>query len=252
MSEGRDGNRADIGIALRKPVIEEAYLNKVRSKEQPQLSFLRPDLSIPPHFGLVDYKTAKGFIEPIEWLGTLGPFKYGFGVSFGNVLGAVVVYSSPTTNNLAKGICGPDYARQVLQLSRGARLDWTPPNTSSQLIGWSLRWLKTNTPYRIIIAYADPKAGEVGAVYQACNFLYVGQSDPHIDVTLGNEKLPSTTRSLPKKFKSQPGLASLGLEAVVVQRPRKFRYVHFIGSKYEKRALRKALKYSVEPYPKRG
>ena len=33
-------------------------------------------------------------------------------------------------------------------------------------------------------------------------------------------------------------------------RPRKHRYVYFVGSSYQKKSLAKTLKYDVKPYPK--
>ena len=41
---------------------------------------------------------------------------------------------------------------------------------------WSIKWMVQNTPYRVFTAYSDPEARELGTIYQACNFHYLGQT----------------------------------------------------------------------------
>jgi hypothetical protein len=59
-------------------------------------------------------------------------------------------------------------------ISRGACASWTPNNLASALVMWSIRWMVNNTEFRIFEAYADPEAKELGTIYQACNFYYIG------------------------------------------------------------------------------
>jgi hypothetical protein len=39
---------------------------------------------------------------------------------------------------------------------------------------FSCRWMVTNTEKRAFVAYADPHANEIGTIYCACNFEYLG------------------------------------------------------------------------------
>ena len=39
----------------------------------------------------------------------------------------------------------------------------------------SVRWMVKNTDFRYFTAYSDPEAKELGTIYQACNFIYLGQ-----------------------------------------------------------------------------
>ena len=39
----------------------------------------------------------------------------------------------------------------------------------------SIKWMARNTQYRLFTAYSDPTAKELGTIYQACNFYYLGQ-----------------------------------------------------------------------------
>jgi hypothetical protein len=41
---------------------------------------------------------------------------------------------------------------------------------------YAIDWMVKNTPFRLFTCYADPEAREIGQIYQACNFLYLGQS----------------------------------------------------------------------------
>ena len=59
-------------------------------------------------------------------------------------------------------------------IQRGACASWTPKNLGSRLVMFSCRWMVENTTKRIFVAYSDPEAGEIGTIYQACNFDYLG------------------------------------------------------------------------------
>ena len=41
---------------------------------------------------------------------------------------------------------------------------------------WCIKYMVENTQYRLFTAYSDPAAKELGTIYQACNFYYLGQS----------------------------------------------------------------------------
>ena len=41
---------------------------------------------------------------------------------------------------------------------------------------FAIRWMVKNTPYRVFVGYSDTTAGEIGTIYQACNFIYLGQN----------------------------------------------------------------------------
>jgi hypothetical protein len=61
-------------------------------------------------------------------------------------------------------------------ISRGASISWAPKNLGSWLIMKSVKWMVHNTDYRFFTAYSDPEAKELGTIYQACNFIYLGQT----------------------------------------------------------------------------
>lgn len=118
---------------------------------------------------LEDYQLEhKKFIERYEWLGNIGygiP-KYVFTARWNNHLAGIVMLNDPNTSQ---------YGPLELQIHRGACSSWSPKNLNSRLIMFSLRWIVDNTDYRIFTAYSDFNAGEIGTIYQACNFDYLGQ-----------------------------------------------------------------------------
>jgi hypothetical protein len=61
-------------------------------------------------------------------------------------------------------------------ISRGACISWSPKNLASALVMFALRWMVKNTEFRYFTAYSDVEARELGTIYQACNFIYLGQA----------------------------------------------------------------------------
>ena len=51
-----------------------------------------------------------------------------------------------------------------------------PKNMGSSLIMYAINWMVQNTNYRFFTCYSDPMAKELGTIYQACNFIYLGQN----------------------------------------------------------------------------
>ena len=78
-----------------------------------------------------------------------------------------------------KGITWESYVDsydKLVELRRLYVVDGTPRNTESFFIGYTLRWLKRNTPVEKVITYADPKQGHSGGIYKATNFVYIGET----------------------------------------------------------------------------
>ena len=115
------------------------------------------------------------FIERYEWLGKLHVWTtdiYTARTPDGK-LGGVVAMA--TTNTFSK-LLGEGTKDKEKLISRGASASWPPKNLASRLIMYSIRDMVKTTPFRLFIAYSDPHALELGTVYQACNFYYLGQT----------------------------------------------------------------------------
>lgn len=65
----------------------------------------------------------------------------------------------------------------LLTLARGACVHWAPKGTNSKLVSMTCRLLAKAQVGKLIWATSDTDAGEIGTIYQACGWVYVGTSD---------------------------------------------------------------------------
>src|SRR5207302_1647154 len=138
----------------------------------------------------------------------------------------------PTSPAAFNRLLGPQLAKAAYQLCRGASTHWAPKHAPSMLVGQALRRLKTRTGARVVVAYADPEAGEIGTIYQATNALYVGLTNsrgPGKYIIAGKQYHP---RSVHRLFgcARHTVLASYDRNYVRVQRTKKHRYIYLMGS----------------------
>lgn len=113
------------------------------------------------------------FIQKHEWLGNISQYTtHWFAAYYGDVLAGAILMNMPNTFSKMLGEETPYLERLI---SRGACISWSPKNLASSLVMWSIRWMAKNTSYRLFTAYSDPEARELGTIYQACNFYYLGQ-----------------------------------------------------------------------------
>lgn len=125
---------------------------------------------------IVDNKeknNAINFIKRHEWLGTMTQYTtHYFGAYYKEILAGVITFSVP--NSFSK-LLGDNTKNIERLISRGACISWSPKNLASKFLMWCIEYMVHNTPYRLFTAYSDPTAKELGTIYQACNFFYLGQ-----------------------------------------------------------------------------
>lgn len=113
------------------------------------------------------------FIERHEWLGKMPmAVTHRFTARYKGILCGVVVMATPNAFSNLLGAGTRDYEKLI---ARGACISWSPVNTASWLISKSIDYMVKNTDFRVFTAYSDPDAKELGTIYQACNFFYLGQ-----------------------------------------------------------------------------
>jgi hypothetical protein len=177
------------------------------------------------------------------------PISYAFGAYRDGELIGIVTYGTPASSPLREGLCGKEYIGIVLELNRLCCEN--THNVASILVGKSLRLLPAPS---IVVSFADIGQGHVGYIYQATNFIYTGMSAKRTDWKIeGCEHLHGTTiadMSRGQEHRSDYMREKFGDKFYLKDRPRKHRYVYFVGNKKQKNELRAALKYPVEPYPK--
>jgi hypothetical protein len=172
---------------------------------------------------------------------------YAFGLFQDAELVGVVTYGTPASSTLLRGICGDDWAQHVLELNRLVLVN-NLPHQASRLVGASLKLLPKPT---IVVSYADTKQNHEGVVYQATNFIYTGLSSKFRDpVVRGLEHQHHATYA--HGLSNKQLIEKFGADNVYfIDRSRKHRYIYFIGSKTDRKQMRKDLRYEVLPYPKR-
>lgn len=118
-------------------------------------------------------KDIKDFIERYEWLGKVHIYTtHRFVAYYKEHLVCAILMATP---NKFSNLLGKQNTHLEKLISRGASVSWAPKNIASWMLAKSIDWMVNNTPYRIFTAYSDPEALELGTVYQASNFYYLGQ-----------------------------------------------------------------------------
>lgn len=121
----------------------------------------------------VEFPKVRAFIERHEWLGKMSLYPtHFFTAYYKDSLAGVVVMDMP---NSYSNLLGKNTRKIERLISRGACISWSPKNLASSLIMFAINYMVKNTRYRLFTAYSDPEAMELGTIYQACNFYYLGQ-----------------------------------------------------------------------------
>lgn len=219
----------------------------------------------------IDRATCERIILEYEWLGCMPAVVWHmYGIFFDNHCAGVVCYGPEYSENLGKlcrqnGKAGADWSKygfegKMILLSRGACVHWAHPHCGSKLIAGSIKMLPSK--YEIITSTTDHAAGEVGTIYQACNFYYVGSmrdSNPNVkskkldrDGWLINGKIWSA-RSIRQKCGSTKWdvIKKFFPSVEKIKQHSKHRYFLFKGSKKIKKSHYEAIKHIIKPYPKR-
>ena len=121
-------------------------------------------------------KEVKEFIERHEWLAKLPnrpTHRFTARLKKNGILAGTIIMATP---NAFSNLLGRENRDKEKLISRGACISWGPKNLGSWLIMQSIKWMVKNTEFRYFTAYSDPEAKELGTIYQACNFHYLGQT----------------------------------------------------------------------------
>lgn len=197
----------------------------------------------------ISYKDATEVIVKNHYLHRRGPASDCFGLfdNYGSLVG-VITYGTPASSHLCKGIAGENEASHVTELTRLWIADITPKNAESFLIGRTLKMLPEHK--NIVVSFAEIRAGHVGTVYQATNWLYTGMSERHVEWRIDGIESKKHGRHLFDEYGGIEGAKkALGERLVRAERPRKHRYIFLRGSKSRKKELLSKLRYERQPYP---
>lgn len=206
----------------------------------------------------VSRKTAETIILKYEWLRSMPAVVwFCFGIFFDEVCAGVVVYGPEYIENL--GRWDPyDYTGRIILLSRGACVHWAPAHSASKLIRASMKLLPKR--FEVVTATTDPGAGEIGTIYQACGFDYVGQMgkttrpwrEPRRSFMVGGRIVGERSIRALYGTRDIARLAQLAPHIEPLDQHYKHRYFAFRGSPATKARNRAAIANIVKPYPKRA
>jgi len=241
----------DVGKAHQR-VIREA-----KQKESVQSASIPKDVDIKKAICKeITFEESKKIILEYEWLGTMGTTQKHYGIFYDNVLAGTICFGYFQAMNRNAYPVGEEYKKKGVQLSRGACTWWAHPHSASKLIGYGLREM-AKQGYKYVIAFSDPEAGEIGTVYQATNWAYMGHTEhKHYDLYYSSGKLYMNDRDIFKKYgfsgkvKMQEFIKDKP-ELTIRQRNAKSRYIKLIGNKKENKIMLQNIGFKLKPYPKR-
>lgn len=201
----------------------------------------------------VEHKDTYLFLLNIHYAKRIPSISYSYGLFYDGCLIGVITYGTPSSAPLRAGVCGKSNSGKVIELNRLCCFDDAPPNSESFLVGRSLCLLPKP---KIIVSFADTSMNHTGYIYQACNFIYTGLSAKRTDWKIrGQEHLHGATvadRSRGKPNRALYMRSLYGDDFYLAERPRKHRYIIFVGDKRFKKDMLAELRYPVQPYPKNG
>jgi len=208
-------------------------------------------------FREISYLTAKKIISEYEWLGTMGTTQYHYGIYYDDFLAGVVCFGYFQAMNGYKNYVGTKFYKDGIQLSRGACVWWAHEHSGSKLIAYGLKEIK-NKGYKYVIAFSDARAGEIGTLYQATNWHYLGvekNNRRHVNLYFRKTGLLfMDNRDFCKKYGYKHLEQFLKEYPHIVGRaePNKARYIKLLGTKKENKEMLTTLCKWIKPYPKRA
>ena len=176
------------------------------------------------------------------------PMTYSFGLfDSDKLIGVCVFGTSANRNNNSIG----EY--KIIELNRLFVEDNAGKNVLSYFVSKCLKMLPSPI---VVFSYADPNNGHHGYIYQATNWLYLGQGhrqdgrrDTGITQFVKDGKMyhaktvSEMIGSSSKEVAEKNGFIRLFL-------PPKHKYCYLIGTKREKKDMINSIKYPILPYPK--
>jgi hypothetical protein len=193
-----------------------------------------------------------------EWLGTIpsnAQAFYGLVAPDGDLLGVSVFGVPPGT--ASRDLCGPENREKVIALVRGACVHYAHPHAGSFLTARACTLAAGDHGWRVFVAYQDLRAGEIGTIYQACNWHFIGATGRGSSGYRTRYRTPEGAWWTSRRFRALKRREGQEWDFYAAagwskgREPDKGKYVYFEGTPAERRALRKQLKYPILQYPKR-
>ena len=180
---------------------------------------------------------------------------HAFGLYKKGELNGVVTFGLAISKEFCDNVLGLDYRDKILELNRLCIHE--DSDSSKNLLSFFVGKALSLIPKpKLIVSYADTSQGHHGYIYQATNWIYTGLSAKRKDYKLKGVHNIHSTSLLDRegrhmtKGKVAEMKKKYGDDLYTEHRPRKPRYVYFLGTRKERLAYRDSLVYPVSDYPK--
>ena len=190
------------------------------------------------------YADAMQLVVENHYLHRKAPCSVAFGLFWGNAVKGVIVYGTPSSAPLRRGLAGDHNKFNVVELTRLWVSDDVPRNGESFLIGRTL----AHAGKELVVSYAEISQGHTGVVYQATNWIYTGLSAKRSNWTIAG--VDKHCQTIADKYTVAELRAKFGDRFSQEPRGRKHRYVWINARGKRREELLADLKYPVLPYPK--
>lgn len=145
--------------------------------------------------------------------------------------------------------CNRNWNQAAVELLRLVRRD-DCKSSLSELVNWSLRWLRANTTTPFALSYADSAEGHHGGIYQASNWIYVDERTEACPAFL----LPDGTKKHSRQVNRE--LGSRSIEYVARLRPDwlpvegKPKHLYIFPLRQKWATIARKHGWQAKPYPK--
>lgn len=128
----------------------------------------------------ISKEIAFSFYMKYEHLGNCGLGVWHYGLYDSEMLLSVVSFGTVNFNPQRSKVSrtANQFNLRIIQLTRGGTRFDAPKSTPSKTIALALKEIKKDIGPVLIIAYSDTGWNEIGTIYQASNFMYLGMTNP--------------------------------------------------------------------------
>jgi len=238
--------------------LEVTEANNLFGKYWENINFLKDNAVVKE----IRRKQALPLILKYEWLGTLPVnFTKFVGLYFDNYLTGVACFHNINVSGKYSLFGYPAWC-----LGRGACVHFAPNWAGSFLVSSACKLLFNKLKPVYIVAYSDYDAGEIGTIYQACNWVFLGKIKtqvwrdkngkdcsiaPHTRAVTGYQRKNNPELKATKE-QIEIEIDKLHQEGYKKVKKERGKYAYVYGKKCkEKRIMQKILKEKSQKYFKR-
>jgi len=188
-------------------------------------------------FVLTSLKDIRTYIETNHYSKSVNCLKISYCFKIINDKGETVgasIYGQQSTTAWKRYV---EKEEDLLELRRLCTTDKTK-NLLSEFVEFCNRYIKKNSKVKLLLSYADPYNGHVGTIYQATNWIYLGETSSDILLRTPEGKIYHS-RAMRTKYKGEFKPFALRLQLLEqqgllekVQVPGKHIYVMVLNGKF--------------------